>query len=197
MEKPEAEAIENNPTDDLGQALRGAREDCESEKERMKFQLMLEDHCKLLYLGCEDGLKKLGTTLELLQWNATHGVSDKRFGELLKLKKMISKNNELPSTTYEAKQHVCPLGLEVQKIYACLNDGIHYRGDEYENLDVCPVCGALRYKIRKDDSRDIEGERPRKNVRAKVMWYSPIIPRLKHYQAVVGVCAFLWAIWLS
>jgi len=32
-------------------------------------------------------LKKLGTTLELLQWNATHGVSDKRFGELLKLKK--------------------------------------------------------------------------------------------------------------
>ena len=103
MEKPEAEAIENNPTDDLGQALRGAREDCESEKERMKFQLMLEDHCKLLYPGCEDGLKKLGTTLELLQWNATHGVSDKRFGELLKLKKMISKNNELPSTTYEAK----------------------------------------------------------------------------------------------
>ena len=94
---------------------------------------------------------------------------------------MLPKEIELPSTTYEAKQHVCPLGLEVQKIYACLNDGIHYRGDEYENLDVCPVCGALRYKIRKDDSRDIEGERPRKNVPDKVMWYSPIIPRLKHY----------------
>ena len=110
---------------------------------------------------------------------------------------MISKNNELPSTTYEPKQLVCPLGLEVQKIYACLYDCIHYRGDEYENLDVCPVCGALRYKIRKDDPGDVEGERPRKNVPAKVMWYSPIIPRLKHYQALVGVCAFLWAIWLS
>ena len=48
---------------------------------------MLEDHSKLLYLGCEDGLKKLGTILELLQWKATHGVSDKGFGELLKLLK--------------------------------------------------------------------------------------------------------------
>ena len=37
MEEPEAEAIENEPTDDLGQALRSAREDCESEKARMKF----------------------------------------------------------------------------------------------------------------------------------------------------------------
>ena len=48
---------------------------------------MLEDHHKLLYPGCEDGLKKLGTMLELLQWKATHDVSNKRFGELFKLLK--------------------------------------------------------------------------------------------------------------
>ena len=47
---PAGEAIENDPIDDdLGQALRDAREDCESENERMKFQQMLEDHRKLLY----------------------------------------------------------------------------------------------------------------------------------------------------
>ena len=63
---------------------------------------------------------------------------------------MLPKDNELPATTYEAKQLVCPLGLEVQKIHACPNDCILYRG-EYENLDACPVCSALRYKIRKDD----------------------------------------------
>ena len=91
---------------------------------------------------------------------------------------MLPKDNELPSTTYEAKQLVCPLGLEVQKIHACPNDCILYRGD-YENLDACPVCGALRYKIRKDDPGDVEGERPRKRVPAKVMWYSPTISRLK------------------
>ena len=74
----------------------------------------------MLYPGCENGLKKLGTTLEMLQWKAINGVSDKGFGELLKLiKKILPKDNELTTTTYEAKQLVCPLGLEVQKIHAC------------------------------------------------------------------------------
>jgi hypothetical protein len=64
---------------------------------------------------------------------------------------MLPKDNELPCTTYEAKQLVCSLGLEVQKIHAYPNDCILYRGDEYENLDAYPVCDALRYKIRRDD----------------------------------------------
>jgi hypothetical protein len=99
-------------------------------------------------------LKKVSNTLELLQWKATHSVSDKEFGELLKhLKNMLPKDNELPTTTYEAKQLVCPLGLEVQKIHACPIDFILYHGDEYKNLDACPVCGALGYKIRREDPR--------------------------------------------
>ena len=65
---------------------------------------------------------------------------DKGFGELLKIqKKMLPKDNELPVTTYEAKQVVCPLGLEIQKIHACPNDCILYHGEEYEKLDACPV----------------------------------------------------------
>jgi len=66
----------------------------------------------------------------------------------------------------------------VQKIHACINDCILYRGDD-ENKNECRVCGALRYKIRRDDPGDVEGEPPRKRVPAKVMWYAPIIPRLK------------------
>ena len=109
MEEPEADAAENEPTDDLGQALHDAREDCDSEKERMKFQQMLEEHRKLLYPGCEDGLKKLGTTLELLQWKATHGVSDKGFHKLLKLlKKMLPKDNKMPSITYKSETACLP-----------------------------------------------------------------------------------------
>ena len=76
------------------------------------------------------------------------------------LKKMLPKDNELPATTYEAKQLICPLRLEVQKIHACPNDCILYRGDEYKNWDACPICGALRYKIRKDDLGDVEGSIP-------------------------------------
>lgn len=63
-------------------------------------------------------------------------MTDKGFEELLKLlKKLLPKDNKLPTTTYEAKQMVCPLGLEVQKIHACPNDCILYRGEEYENLE--------------------------------------------------------------
>ena len=98
------------------------------------------------------------------------------YSNLLK-KYFLRTTNCLPQC-YEAKQLVCPLGLEVQKIHAFPNDYILYRG-EYENLDACPVCNAMRSKIRKDDPGDVEGEPPRKRVPAKVMWYSPIIPRLK------------------
>ena len=87
------------------------------------------------------------------------------------MKKLLPKNNELPVSTYEAKKLVFPLGLEVQKMHACPNDCILYRGEKYEHLDACPVYTALRYKIRQDDPGDVEGERPRKRVPAKVMWY--------------------------
>ena len=49
----------------------------------------------------------------------------------------------------------------------------------YKDLNACPVCGALRYKIRRDDPGDVDSEPPGKRVPAKVMWYAPIIPRLK------------------
>jgi hypothetical protein len=92
---------------------------------------------------------------------------------------MLPKDNELPATTYEAKQVVCPMGLEIKKIHACPNDCILYRGIEYEKLDACPVCHVSRYKIRRDDPGDVEAERPWKKIPAKVMWYAPILPRLK------------------
>nr|AAL77145.1 Putative TNP-like transposable element [Oryza sativa Japonica Group]AAP52250.1 transposon protein, putative, CACTA, En/Spm sub-class [Oryza sativa Japonica Group] len=90
-----------------------------------------------------------------------------------------SGGNKLPETTYEAKKIVCPLGLEVHKIHACPNDCILYRGEEYENLEACPVCKALRYKIRQDDPGEVDGQLTKKRIPAKVMWYFPIIPRLK------------------
>ncbi|XP_066161895.1 uncharacterized protein [Oryza sativa Japonica Group] len=170
----------NDVADDLGQMLQDAREDCESEKEAHKLDKMLEDHRTSLYPGCEQGHKKLDTTLELLQWKAKNGVSDKAFGDLLKLvKNILPEGNKLPETTYEAKKIVCPLGLEVHKIHACSNDCILYRGEEYENLEACPVCKALRYKIRRDDPGEVDGQLTKKRIPAKVMWYFPIIPRLR------------------
>ena len=84
----EADA-EGAPVEDdaLGDVIREAQKDCESEKEKTKFDHMLEDHKKLLYPSAQDGQKKLGTTLELLKWKAQNGVSDKAFGQLLKIQK--------------------------------------------------------------------------------------------------------------
>ncbi|KAK1609987.1 hypothetical protein QYE76_033660 [Lolium multiflorum] len=150
-----------------------------TDKERLQFDKMLEDHHKLLYPGCEDGHRKLGSILELLKWKAEVGVTDSGFEKLMIiLKKLFPRNNELPVSTYEAKKLVCPLGLDVRKIHACINDCILYRGEKYENLNKCPICGALRYKIEKMTLVMLR-EPPRKRVPAKVMWYAPIIPRLK------------------
>ena len=178
-EVEENAAEEQQPPDELGQVLVDAHRDAETLKESKKFEKMLEDHRKLLYPDCKQGLKKLGTTPEILQWKAANGVSDKGFEELLGLvKKMLPEGNELPPTTYEAKKVVCPLGLDVQKIHTYPNDCILYRG-EYEELDECPVYEAKRYKIMQNDPGDVDGESAREKVPAKVMWYFPIIPRLK------------------
>jgi len=170
---------DENATDKLGRVLLDGQKESVTALEHKKFEKMLEDHKKLLYPGCKEEHKKLCTTLDMLQWKATNGVSDKGFDELLTIVKDLPADNELPPSTYEAKKIVCPLGLEVQKIHKCPNDCILYHGEEYENLDSCPVCGALRYKIMRDDPREVEGEPTPKRIPSKVMWYFPIIPRLK------------------
>ncbi|KAK1692197.1 hypothetical protein QYE76_008894 [Lolium multiflorum] len=187
-EVEDQEAPDEPADDDLGRAIADARRECETEKERLAFDKMIEDHNKLLYPTCEDGHKKLGSTLELLQWKAENGVTDSGFGKLLTIiKRKLPRGNELPASTYEAKKIVCPLGLDVQKIHACINDCILYR-DEYENLDACPVCTALRYKIRRDDPGDVEGERPRKRVPAKVMWPEGSISKGYGTEEVIEFC---------
>ena len=82
----------------------------------------------------------------------------------------------MPENTYQAKQMIYPLGLEVQKIHACYNDCILYHG-KYAELDQCPVCELSRYKSNCPDAMTVVGQnkRPPK----KVVWYFLIIPRLK------------------
>ena len=59
-EAEEEIGAEDEPVDDLGQAIRDAQRECESEKKKIKFERMLEDHKKLLYPTCDAGQKKVG-----------------------------------------------------------------------------------------------------------------------------------------
>jgi len=90
MGEPEEDAEGHDVEDDLGQMLRKAEKVCETEKESRDLKRMLEDYRTLLYLDCKQGQKKLGTILELLQWKASNGLSDKGFEKLLKLIKTYS-----------------------------------------------------------------------------------------------------------
>jgi hypothetical protein len=178
----EEQRASDEPADGLGRVISDAKQQCDTEWEKLKLEAMQKDHKMFLYPNWEDGSTKLSTTLELLKWKAEAGLSDKGFEKLLKIMKpKLPKDNELPKTTYESKKTICPLGLDVEKIHACINYCILYRGEKDGNMDKCPVCTTCRYKIRQDDPGDVEGddEPPRKRVPAKVMWYAPIIPWLK------------------
>ena len=97
---------------------------------------------------------------------------------------MLPEGNTLPNCTYEAKKILCPMGLDYVKIHACRNDCILYR-KEFENLNVCPRCGVLRYKQKDNCVDDVDGATS-KGVPVKVMWYLPIIPRFKRLFANVS-----------
>jgi hypothetical protein len=105
--------------------------------------------------------------VKLFQLKVSNGWSDCSFKELLTLlKDMLPQGNAVPETVYEAKQIICPLGLEVEKIHVCKNDCILYRGPAYEDLEKCSICGLDR---RKDDSDDENyNKNRRKDVHKKV-----------------------------
>jgi hypothetical protein len=93
--------------------------------------------------------------VKLFQLKASNEWSDGSFKELLTLlKDMLPQGNAIPKIIYKAKQIICLLGLEVEKIHACKNDCILYHGPEYEDLEKCPICGLGRFNHRKDGGDD-------------------------------------------
>jgi hypothetical protein len=47
-------AVQDEHSDDLGDAIRDAQRECKSKNDKIKFECMLEDHKKLLYPTAED-----------------------------------------------------------------------------------------------------------------------------------------------
>jgi hypothetical protein len=86
------------------------------------------------------------------------------------------------------------LGIEVEKIHACNNSCVLFRGD-YADLDKCPKCGYDRYRRKKDggddnnaddenEPREIKGKKKaNRGAPVRVAWYFYIIPRLRRWFA--------------
>lgn len=152
-------------------------QDSEDEREIAKFKKLLKDSQTPLYPNCDTEHTRLSVTLELLRIKARHNCPDASFDETLSyLADVFPKDNMLPTSTYEAKKIVCPLGLDVHRFHACPNDCIIYR-KEYEQLKKCPTCDTSRYKRGRNEEDD--GEEVSSGAPAKVVWYLPVLPRLK------------------
>ena len=134
---------------------------------------------KDLYPGCKKKYSKLSVTLTLLRFKAESSLSKKAFTQLLTLfKDILPEDNVLPKSMNEAKKIVCPLELEVQKIHAFVNDCMLYRGD-YKDLRSCPICKHARYNRRRAHDKYKMDKEIETRILFKVVWYLPIIPRLK------------------
>jgi hypothetical protein len=134
---------------------RHADDDQYNNGELAKYKKMIKDYNKPFYDGCVVRYMRLFVMVKLFQLKASNRWSDGSFKDLLTLlKDMLPHGNSVPETVYEAKQIIYPLGLEVKKIHACNNDCILYRGDEYEDLEKCPICGLDRFNRRKDGGDD-------------------------------------------
>ncbi|XP_042757967.1 uncharacterized protein LOC111879186 [Lactuca sativa] len=159
--------------------LSGMLHDCEdsvAEDDYEKFQQLFDESEKPLYIGCTK-FTKLSAVLKLINLKANNGWSDTSFTSLLKiLHEMLPDDNELPMSTYQAKKLMCPMGMEIERIHACPNDCMLYR-NEYADLHSCITCGTSRYK-RKNPTEENNNMRA-SGPPAKVLWYLPIIPRLK------------------
>ncbi|XP_023756321.1 uncharacterized protein LOC111904846 [Lactuca sativa] len=159
--------------------LSGMLHDCEdnvAEDDYEKFQQLFDESEKPLYTGCIN-FTKLSVVLKLINLKANNGWSDTSFTSLLKmLHEMLPDDNELPVSTYQAKKLMCPMGMEIERIHACPNDCMLYR-NEYADLHSCITCVTSRYK-RKNPTEENNNMRASGSP-AKVLWYLPIIPRLK------------------
>jgi hypothetical protein len=82
--------------------------------------------------GCTKEFTTLRSMLKLLMLKARYGLSDAGFDPFLNIiAYMLPKENKVSANTYYAKKQISSLINGVEKIHACKNQCILYRGDDY------------------------------------------------------------------
>jgi hypothetical protein len=100
--------------------------------------------------GCTKEFTTLQSVLNLLVCKARYGLSDAGFDAFLSIiADMLPKENKVSANIYYAKKLISPLTMGVEKIHACRNHCILYRGADYKDLDSCLNYSASRYKMNK------------------------------------------------
>ena len=142
------------------------------------FKLMDEARIEL-YPGCKEATK-VSFIVRLFQIKCMFGISNNAMEQIIALFALVlPKGHCLPDTMDKVRKVIRDLGLDYQKIHACYNDCVLFRG-KYENLDSCPTCGESRWKYSEaqasaSDSSGVQ----KKRIPRKILRYFPLIPRLQ------------------
>jgi len=123
-----------------------------------------------LYPGSTN-FTRLSTVLRLMNLKEINGWIGKSF-----MDDMLPEGNTLPNRNYKAKNILCLMGTEYKKIHPCPNDCIYMK--KFELLKNCPRYGLSHYKMKQKDDDTID-EMEKHGPLMKVVWYLPIIPRMK------------------
>ena len=144
-----------------------------------KFFKLLQEAKKELFPGCTEATQ-VSFIVKMFQMKCMFGCSNACMEYVLGLFLLIlPKGHCLPDSMEKIKKVVRDLGLNYEKIDACYNDCVLFRGKEYEGLDNCPKCGETRWKQSKEVHDVGSSCGSKKRVPRKILRYFPLIPRLQ------------------
>ena len=124
--------------------VRGNDEEEPSECAKQLYRL-LEEAKKELYPGCKE-VTKVSFIVMLFQIKCMHGISNSGLEHILRSFLLVLPDGHcIPTSLEKVRKVVRDLGLDYQKIHACVNNCVLFRGD-YAEKDNCPTCGESRWK---------------------------------------------------
>jgi hypothetical protein len=163
-----------------GDASGSGEHDQEPNSAAKAFFNLLKDAEKELYPGCKE-VTKLSFIVKLYQIKCLCGLSNKACDLILQLfSEVLPKGHCIPNTLAKVQKVIRDLGLDYQKIDACVNDCVLFR-KEYAQLESCPICNASRWKtaLGNDPNEAPPSRKEKKPVPQKVLRYFPLTPRLQ------------------
>jgi hypothetical protein len=122
--------------------ITGANNEQPNEHAKTFFKLLKETE-KELYLGCKEATK-ISFIVRLFQIKCMFDLSNSALEAILHMFSLVLLEGHcIPNTLDRVRKVVHDLGLDYQKIDACVNDCVLFR-KSYANLSECPMCGESR-----------------------------------------------------
>ena len=103
------------------------------------FFKLLTEAKRELYPGCKEATK-VSFIVRLFQIKCMFGLSNSALEAIIHLfSVLLPKGHCVPDTLEKVQKVVRDLGLDYQKIHACINDCVLFP-KEYADMDTCPTC---------------------------------------------------------